>query len=272
VKIHAAHATPNDPTGAVKAPKDERKAASQQLEAFFLRQLLTEAQPEGSSDGGFAGDTFKQMLNEQLADNMSKAGGIGLAKMVAPSLGAGPAIPASELPAQREMSHPSMEIDHTALPFGSAAGPGQARTVDGALPPAMMAPIAGRPSSGYGLRMDPIKGGLQRHPGVDLPAVIGTPVSAAAGGTVTHAGPAGTYGNLVTIKHENGFETRYAHLSEVDVKEGAKVAPGELVGKVGTTGYSTGPHLHFEVRHDGKVLDPADLLPPLNRSPDRTTR
>jgi murein DD-endopeptidase MepM/ murein hydrolase activator NlpD len=131
--------------------------------------------------------------------------------------------------------------------------------------------VAGRPSSGYGLRADPIHGGTVNHPGFDLAATAGTEVAAAARGTVIHAGPAGTYGNLVTLRHDNGFETRYAHLSAVDVKVGDVVEAGADVGKVGTTGYSTGPHLHFEVRHDGEAIDPAPLLP-LHRSSARTTR
>ena len=109
------------------------------------------------------------------------------------------------------------------------------------------------------------------HPGFDLAATTGSPVTAAAGGTVVQAGPAGTYGNLVTVRHENGFETRYAHLSAVDVHVGDVVEAGTDLGKVGSTGYSTGPHLHFEVRHDGKPIDPAPFLS-LNRSVTRTTR
>jgi murein DD-endopeptidase MepM/ murein hydrolase activator NlpD len=154
-----------------------------------------------------------------------------------------------------------------------SAGPAPA-ALDPAAPsgvPQFLVPVAGRPSSGYGLRADPIHGGTVNHPGFDLAATAGTEVAAAARGTVVHAGPAGTYGNLVTVRHENGFETRYAHLSEVDVKVGDQVEAGAELGKVGTTGYSTGPHLHFEVRHDGHPIDPAPLLP-LNRSASRTTR
>jgi murein DD-endopeptidase MepM/ murein hydrolase activator NlpD len=88
---------------------------------------------------------------------------------------------------------------------------------------------------------------------------------------VIHAGPAGTYGNLVIVRHDNGYETRYAHLSAVAVKTGDHVDAGTQVGNVGTTGYSTGPHLHFEVRHDGTPIDPAPLLP-LNRSRVGTNR
>ena len=125
-------------------------------------------------------------------------------------------------------------------------------------------------ASPYGYRPDPVLH-VMNHPGVDLAATTGTPVSAARGGTVTHAGPGGTYGNLVIVQHEDGFETRYAHLSAVTVNKGDKVLAGQEVGKVGSTGYSKGPHLHFELRRDGKTVDPAPLLP-LNNSRERTNR
>jgi len=238
----------------VKPPAPQSKVAAQQLEAFFLRQLLAEARPQGGAiDGGFAGDTFKQMLDEAIADKMSAAGGIGMATMIQKQLGKGEETPAPALP-----------MPPTTLPH-SELGPelGDA--------PRLVLPVAGRPSSGYGMRNDPIKHAQILHPGFDLAAPTGTPVGAAAGGTVVHAGEAGTYGNLVTIRHANGYETRYAHLSAVTVKTGDHVEPGQEVGKVGTTGYSTGPHLHFEVRQGGHTIDPAPLLP-LNSSRARTTR
>jgi murein DD-endopeptidase MepM/ murein hydrolase activator NlpD len=275
---------------------DSAHVAAKQLESFFLRQLLAESRPQGGMlDGGFAGDTFKQMLDEAIADKMSAAGGVGMAQMFARQLdstgqaaghaapaiaalapgAAPPAAPAitAALPASPGAIRP---LDPTqsphALPVGSHALPtptGLDALAPGA--PRFLLPVAGRPSSGYGLRADPIHGGTVNHPGFDLAAATGTEVAAAARGTVVHAGPAGTYGNLVTVRHENGFETRYAHLSEVDVKVGDQVEAGAELGKVGSTGYSTGPHLHFEVRRDGKAIDPAPLLP-LNSSVSRTTR
>jgi murein DD-endopeptidase MepM/ murein hydrolase activator NlpD len=137
--------------------------------------------------------------------------------------------------------------------------------------PHFVLPVTGRASSGYGLRFDPLRATEINHPGVDLAAATGTQVTAAARGTVIHAGPAGSYGNLVTVRHDNGFETRYAHLSAVDVRVGDLVEPGQDVGKVGTTGASTGPHLHFEVRQEGRPVDPSSLLP-LHSSRVRTTR
>lgn len=235
--------------------QDDSKVAAQQLEAFFLRQLLSEARPQGGMvDGGFAGDTFKSMLDEAIADKMSAAGGIGMSSMFAAQLGKFKETSPGGAPPPAAFPMPSHEL-----------GP----EIDGA--PRLVLPVAGRASSGYGMRNDPIKHASSLHPGFDLAAPTGTPVGAAAGGKVIHAGPAGTYGNLVTVRHENGYETRYAHLSAVTVKEGEVVQPGQQIGAVGTTGYSTGPHLHFEVRHEGKTIDPAPLLP-LKRSDPRTNR
>jgi len=230
--------------------------AAKQLEAFFLRTMLAESRPKGGGalDGGFAGDTFKQMLDEAIADKMTAAGGIGMTKMFATQLGKADEVAAPAAAPTAALS-PIDGFDHAAM-----AGA-----------PHFILPVAGRASSGYGLRNDPIRGGMVNHPGFDLAAPTGTEVAAAAGGTVVHAGPAGTYGNLVTLRHDNGFETRYAHLSAVDVRVGDRVETGQEVGKVGTTGYSSGPHLHFEVRHDGQTIDPAPFLS-LHSSPVRTTR
>jgi murein DD-endopeptidase MepM/ murein hydrolase activator NlpD len=246
VKAHGIHA-PQPKT-------DDKHVAAKQLEAFFLRRLLAEARPQGTGllDGGFAGDTFKQMLDEAIADKMAGAGGLGMAEMFAKQLGGHAETHGAILPTTNVL--PSHDLGPEML---------------GA--PRMMLPVAGTPTSGYGMRPDPVHGGTTNHPGFDLAAKAGTPVAAAAGGTVSHAGPAGTYGNLVTVRHDNGFETRYAHLSAVTVKAGDRVEAGQQLGNVGTTGYSTGPHLHFELRHDGKTMDPAPLLP-LHRTPDRTNR
>ncbi len=98
------------------------------------------------------------------------------------------------------------------------------------------------------------------HTGIDLAGPTGSSVIAADGGTVTFAGWSGGYGKLIKIKHDNGYETYYAHLSSINVKVGQKVAKKEFIGKVGNTGNSTGPHLHFEIRKNGKALNPANYM------------
>jgi murein DD-endopeptidase MepM/ murein hydrolase activator NlpD len=121
-------------------------------------------------------------------------------------------------------------------------------------------PAHGWLSSIVGSRRDPITGGADYHAGLDISADHGSPVYATADGTVVHAGREGAYGNLITIDHGYGLETRYGHLSKYEVKPGAKVNRGDIVGRVGATGRATGSHLHYEVRVNGRLLNPLQLL------------
>jgi murein DD-endopeptidase MepM/ murein hydrolase activator NlpD len=122
-------------------------------------------------------------------------------------------------------------------------------------------PAPGSPlSSPFGARVDPFFGHQAMHTGLDFKAPSGTPVHATADGKVIDAGRNGGYGNMVEIDHGNGMVTRYAHLSRISVESGDKVARGAKVGEVGSTGRSTGPHLHYEVRRHGNAVDPAAFL------------
>lgn len=115
-------------------------------------------------------------------------------------------------------------------------------------------------SSAFGWRLHPIRGTYRLHSGIDIPGRTGTPVLASAGGRVRFAGQAGGYGNMVEIDHGNGLETRYAHLSRLLVSPGTAVAPGETIALMGSTGLSTGSHLHFEVRDHGRATNPLAWL------------
>jgi murein DD-endopeptidase MepM/ murein hydrolase activator NlpD len=115
-------------------------------------------------------------------------------------------------------------------------------------------------TSGFGVRNDPFLRGPAMHTGLDFRADTGEPARATAAGTVTMAGRNGGYGNMVEVDHGNGFATRYAHLSAIDVEVGQTVRIGQIVGKVGSTGRSTGPHLHYETRVDGDAVDPQKFL------------
>lgn len=101
----------------------------------------------------------------------------------------------------------------------------------------------------------------QMHSGLDISANSGTPVLAGRDGTVAYAGRKGGYGNLVILQHGDGYETYYGHLSVISVKVGDRITAGKRIGLVGSTGKSTGPHLHFEVRKDNKVRNPLFFLP-----------
>jgi murein DD-endopeptidase MepM/ murein hydrolase activator NlpD len=123
-------------------------------------------------------------------------------------------------------------------------------------------PVAGELNDGFGVRCDPFGGGgSEFHMGQDIMAAPGTPVVAAAEGTVSFAGWKNGYGQVVEIDHGNGLTTRYGHLSKIETTVGQQLARGELLGRVGSTGRSTGPHLHYEVRINDMPVSPLAYLP-----------
>ena len=254
-------------TAGTDAEPPERVAA-RGLESFFWRQLLSEARATspGLLDGGFAGDTFRSMLDDALADQMSQAG-VGLADTFEAALGGDPSavgdddgdgftVDADEYdraigaPPQPRAAHAGLEL---------AEHPG---------PVHFVAPALGRYSSPFGERIHPVTHQKSFHDGLDIAAPAGAPVGAAAAGTVIQAGPTGTYGNLVAVRHADGTETRYAHLATIGVRKGDAVAAGQPLGTVGATGRVTGPHLHFEVREGGHAVDPAPLIPRGSGTPE----
>lgn len=115
-------------------------------------------------------------------------------------------------------------------------------------------------SSGFGYRADPFDGEAAFHAGLDFRGPLGAPIYAAAAGTVSFAGIRQGYGNCVEISHGNGLMTRYAHMSRLGARPGEKVAAGAVIGQIGSTGRSTGPHLHFEVRINDRPVNPRPFL------------
>ncbi len=181
------------------------------------------------------------------------------------SLGIEAAMPATDgvggplLPARDEPDSISIVDDANAV-FAALARFKAARGAIDAAP--IHKPIAGstRLSSGYGNRKDPFTRRKAFHSGIDFPAPSGTTVLAAGSATVIFVGKKSGYGNVVELEHRNGLVTRYAHLSAFLVKEGQTVSTGTPIARVGSTGRSTGPHLHFEVRRKGAPLDPNRYL------------
>lgn len=117
-----------------------------------------------------------------------------------------------------------------------------------------------RLSSPFGMRRDPINGRYSLHPGDDMAAPKGTPVYATADGVIAYAGWAGGYGRLIRIRHAMGFQTRYGHLSKIRVKIGQRVSQGQRIGDMGSSGHSTGPHVHYEVRVNGRPVNPMKYI------------
>ncbi len=130
----------------------------------------------------------------------------------------------------------------------------------------MRTPIDGaRLSSGFGKRKHPILGYTKMHKGLDFAAPRGTPIYAAGSGTVKYAGRKGAYGNFVLIRHNADYETAYAHMKRVKTAKGRRVRQGQIIGYVGTTGRSTGPHLHYEIRRSGRQVNPFRIRMPSGR-------
>ena len=123
----------------------------------------------------------------------------------------------------------------------------------------MQAPVPGRITSNYGLRMHPILGYSRMHRGIDFRASHGTPIVATTDGRVSRAGWAGGYGRQVRIAHAGGLTTSYSHMSRIAASVGSRVRQGQVIGYVGSTGLSTGPHLHYELYRNGVAINPASV-------------
>ena len=143
------------------------------------------------------------------------------------------------------------------------AGPAPIRQQMIAVPSGMPL-LDARLTSDFGMRTHPVLGGRRSHNGIDLAAPTGTPIYATADGVVSMSKYYGSYGNYVQVEHGANLQTRFAHMSDMVVREGERVTKGQLIGYVGSTGRSTGPHLHYEVRMAGEAVNP---LPYMAHSP-----
>lgn len=156
-------------------------------------------------------------------------------------------------------------VAHAALIVAIALPSGGALKVLGGT--SFVYPVMGpRLSSGYGMRVHPIKRYSRKHQGVDLAAPLGSPIRAVSKGVVVFADPYAGYGKLIVIRHGSRVTTHYAHCDSIKVKIGQKISAGDIIGTVGNTGHSTGPHLHFEMRVDGTSIDPERFIPDLATS------
>lgn len=250
-----------------------------------MRQSMLD--PEAADDG-LGADTFTSTIDTELARSLSLEGGFGLQRYILDAWerqrgGDGAEDDARPAPGTPVGQPVSIPVSLSAGVHGQFVSPATdaASSVASANRPSRGAAaaavstvtspddphghddssplgleIAGRVSSTYGWRRDPIHGRAKFHGGIDLAARYGTEVPAAADGTVVSAGEHGGYGLTVVVRHRDGFSTRYAHLSSIDVREGDAVGKGTVLGRVGSTGRSTGPHLHFEVLKGGQRIDP----------------
>lgn len=215
-------------------------AVAEGFEEMFLNVLMRSMRGDGKSEG-FLGESYQtrmvqDMYYSELAHEMSRRreSGVGIAPMVYEFLSG-----------ERTVQHK----DNTLFPRVEPTGK-----------PGFVSPVSGRVSSEYGPRIHPISGKESFHDGIDIAAPAGTPIRAARSGKVLFAGERGGYGNVVVVDHGAGLKTLYAHNSRNIVKAGDTVKAGQVIGTVGSTGRSTGPHLHFEVRQNGEKVNPAKHL------------
>jgi len=191
----------------------------------------------------------KQDRTKPVDDSTRPAGG----PLLAPRFGAGPGAGLSLIALDRQLS----ELEAA---LGRVGAEVSRRDLDAMAFPSRI-PVPGVPvSSGFGRRTDPFTGRPALHTGIDYPAPYGTPILASAGGRVRYAGPRGPYGKTVEIDHGGGLVTRYGHASRILVRVGDILLPGQKIATIGSTGRSTGPHLHFEVLREGVPVHPESYL------------
>ncbi|MBI5327351.1 MAG: peptidoglycan DD-metalloendopeptidase family protein [Deltaproteobacteria bacterium] len=247
---------PNLHQTALKQGNDIKEAASE-FESFFIYYMLKSMRETVMKSGLFGDDkteeVYRAMLDEELSKIIAKSGGIGLREFIVNGVKG------------HENSHPHLnplpEGEETILlPHLQGDGMGGDGVFSYQTDKNFQAPVRGAVSSGYGFRKDPIAGGRRFHYGIDIPAHEGTPVHPSSEGTVIFSGEKQGYGNIVEIRHDNGYVTSYAHNQKNLVKQGDRVKTSDIIAMVGRTGRATGPHLHFEVRIEGFAVNPENIL------------
>ncbi len=240
--------------------KEELKKVAHDFESLFvgyllkvMRETIEEAKSEES---GFGKTIYTELFDEELSKTIAQQGTFGIADMLIKRLSIQEPTPVDQggKPAmENPQAQPQTPVTPTPLPPEPGSKPGSDIS-DVYLP--VRAPV----SSGFGMRRDPFTHQLRFHKGMDLAAPEGMEVRAALEGEVSFAGFKPGYGNTVIIQHPGGLETTYAHLGATTVKKGEVIAAEQVLGSVGNTGHSTGPHLHFEVSRWGELIDPRNAL------------
>ncbi len=243
---------------AERATRDaELRKASQEFESLFVAYLLKvmrdTIEESGLTEGGFGKGIYTELFDQEMSRGIAQHGALGIADLIYRNLSA-----------QAEKDGPA-----EAAPAGSGtpgipsqtAPPGTAPADDPQSDiPDFKLPVPAPTSSAFGIREDPFSHRPRFHRGIDLAVPAGTEVRAARGGEVEIAGYQAGFGCSVVVRHAEGFKTRYAHLGTTSVKAGEVVTDGQVLGTAGSTGRSTGPHLHFEVIRGGEPIDPMSVM------------
>jgi len=243
-----------DGQGLTREEKEKRlKKACDQFEGILVKMMLKsmrDATPkEGLFGSGLDQDIYTSMMDDALADSIAAGQGLGISKAMYEQMKGRLEAVTAKAGIQGDQAAPATQASEvTKVPEAAEKKVGFAL------------PLEGRVSSEFGWRRDPFTEEQRFHKGLDLAAPRGTPILSSAEGTVVFSGWQGGHGNTVVIRHPDGHETRYSHNAQNLVQEGDRVGQGEMIARVGSTGRSTGPHLHFEVTKGGVAVDPTDLL------------
>jgi murein DD-endopeptidase MepM/ murein hydrolase activator NlpD len=251
-RIAATNNQPAAPDRTIADQRQEIRRLAQEFEALLMTQTLRGMRQamldEDEQESGLGASALFDTNDVELARVLSRAGGFGLADALLNAFERQitPLAPASADAAQASTgphveSHSEPVVPVRLNPRGLAAA-----LTD-------QAPV----SSAFGWRRDPFTGSARFHQGVDIAVAYGTDVKAAAHGRVTFSGAQSGYGNTVVVDHGGGRQTRYAHLADTAVLEGQVVNEGQVLGRSGSSGRASGPHLHFELLVNGKAVDPA---------------
>jgi murein DD-endopeptidase MepM/ murein hydrolase activator NlpD len=250
-KIHAAQSA----SGAKR--KDELKKVAQEFEAVFIAHLLKvmreTIEESGLLEGGFGKSTYTEMFDQEVSLSLAKRGALGISDLLYNNLSA------KMEEEETQKTDPSSAPDPADISSTPSSPPSQIQDASNSQEyeiTDLQLPVHASISSAFGMRKDPYSHQARFHKGLDLAAPEGMKVAPALSGTVVSAGYENGYGNTVVIQHSQGLQTRYGHLGSINVKAGESVTSQDILGTVGSTGRSTGPHLHFEVIRMGKAVDP----------------
>lgn len=236
------------------------KAVVKEMEALFAYELIKvmrESADKSSQDGGIGKDTYMSLFDMELAKLFAERG-LGLQDMLLKGLNReiqrdGQSAAGGQQPEEKNSGQGSLRPAHD--PQLGTINSGERKE-----PVLFSLPVDGRVSSYFGVRKHPIDSEYRFHPGVDIAAPAGTEIYPVRDGYVVFSGEQSGYGNVIIVDHGDGFITKYAHNKVNLVKKGENVTTSTVIAHVGSTGISTGPHLHFEVMFNGERIDPMMLI------------
>jgi murein DD-endopeptidase MepM/ murein hydrolase activator NlpD len=238
--------------GTTRDAAERLRAVATEFEALFLGYMLNvmreTVDESGLTEKGPGASIYTELFDQEVSRSLATRGALGISDLLIRRLSG--QVSGAEAGAGHE------NVQKAGPPLEAGQHADAAEEV-----PDFRLPVQARISSAFGKRKDPLTHTMALHRGVDLAAPEGMEVHAACAGHVVFSGYEKGYGNTVVVRHPGGFETRYAHLHDLSVSVGDQIPSGGVLGTVGSTGRSTGPHLHFEVSRHGDQIDPKALLP-----------